>query len=70
MEILETSVYRGPNVYALFPVIRHRIDIGVLEDWPSGKLGEDFFNRLIATLPSLHEHGCSYGEAGGFIRRL
>ena len=42
MKILETSVYRGPNVYALFPVIRHKIDIGVLEDWPSGRLGDAF----------------------------
>ena len=70
MEILETSVYRGPNVYALFPVIRHRVDIGVLEDWPSGRLGEKFIAPLIASLPSLDEHGCSYGEPGGFIRRL
>lgn len=70
MKILETSVYRGPNVYALFPVIRHKIDIGVLEDWPTGRLGEDFVDPLIAALPSLHEHGCSYSEPGGFIRRL
>ncbi|GLQ21358.1 cyanophycin synthetase [Algimonas porphyrae] len=70
MNILETSVYRGPNVYALFPVIRHKVDIGVLEDWPTGRLGEDFVDPLIAALPSLHEHGCSYGAPGGFIRRL
>lgn len=70
MEILETSVYRGPNVYALFPVIRHKIDIGVLENWPSGRLGDAFIDPLIAALPSLHEHGCSYSVAGGFIRRL
>lgn len=70
MKILETSVYRGPSVYALFPVIRHRIDIGVLEDWPTGRLGDDFVDPLIAALPSLHEHGCSYSVAGGFIRRL
>ena len=31
MKILETSVFRGPNIYALFPVIRHKVDIGVLE---------------------------------------
>lgn len=70
MNILETSVYRGPNVYALFPVIRHKVDIGVLEDWPTGRMGEDFVDPLIAALPSLHEHGCSYGAPGGFIRRL
>lgn len=70
MKILETSVFRGPNIYALFPVIRHKVDIGVLEDWPTGKLGPEFVDRLLEALPGLHEHGCSYGEPGGFVRRL
>ena len=70
MKILETAVFRGPNVYALFPVIRHKVDIGVLEEWPSGKLGPDFVEPLLEALPGLHEHGCSYGVAGGFVRRL
>lgn len=70
MQILETSVFRGPNVYALFPVIRHVVDIGVLEDWPSAKLGPDFIDALLEALPGLHEHGCSYRQPGGFVRRL
>lgn len=70
MKILETSVFRGPNVYARFPVIRHVVDIGVLEDWPSAKLGPDFIEPLLEALPGLHEHGCSYREEGGFVRRL
>ncbi len=70
MKILETSVFRGPNIYALFPVIRHQVDIGILEEWPTGRLGPDFVEPLLATLPGLHEHGCSYGEPGGFVRRL
>ncbi len=70
MKILETSVFRGPNVYALFPVIRHQVDLGILEDWPSGKLGPNFFQPLLDALPGLHEHGCSYGKPGGFVRRL
>lgn len=70
MKILETAVFRGPNVYALFPVIRHKVDIGVLEDWPSGKLGPEFVEPLLEALPGLHEHGCSYREPGGFVRRL
>jgi hypothetical protein len=36
MQFVDTSIYRGPNVYALFPVIRHTVDLGVLEDWPTG----------------------------------
>ena len=70
MRILETSVFRGPNVYALFPVIKHVVDIGILEDWPTAKIGSSFIDALLEALPGLHEHGCSYGEPGGFVRRL
>lgn len=70
MKILSTNVYVGPSVYAHFPTIRHVVDIGVLEDWPSVKLGEGFINGLLEALPGLTEHGCSFGEPGGFIRRL
>ncbi|MDH3693522.1 MAG: cyanophycin synthetase, partial [Gammaproteobacteria bacterium] len=70
MKILETSVFRGPNIYALFPVIKHQVDIGILEEWPTGRLGADFIESLLEALPGLHDHGCSYGEPGGFVRRL
>ncbi len=70
MKLLATNVYQGPNLYAHFPVIRHQVDIGVLEGWPSARLGEAFVGGLVAALPGLAEHGCSYREAGGFIRRL
>jgi len=70
MKILSTNVYVGPNIYARFPVIRHVVELGVLEDYPSVKLGESFIHGLIEALPGLAEHGCSYGESGGFIRRL
>jgi cyanophycin synthetase len=70
MKILATNVYVGPSLYAHFPVIRHQVDIGVLEDWPSVKLGPGFIDALIIALPGLAEHSCSYSEAGGFLRRL
>lgn len=70
MKIVSTNVYVGPNMYAHFPVVRHVLDLGELEDWPTGKLGDDFVVPLLACLPGLHEHGCSYQEAGGFVRRL
>ncbi len=70
MRIVSQSTYVGPNLYALFPVIRLTIDLGALEDWPSGRLGPAFHEPLVAMLPGLHEHGCSYGEPGGFLRRL
>src|SRR4051812_4684062 len=70
MKILDKTVYVGPSLYAHFPVIRLDIDLGPLEDWPSGKLGPRFTDPLIAALPGLKEHGCSFGKPGGFIRRL
>ncbi len=70
MKIVSTNIYVGPNLYAHFPVIRHVIDLGELEEWPTGRLGPDFVEPLLEYLPGLHEHGCSYREPGGFVRRL
>jgi len=70
MKIVSTNVYVGPNTFAHFPVIRHVLDLGVLEDWPTGRLGAAFVDPLLDGLPGLHEHGCSYREPGGFVRRL
>src|SRR5689334_21239036 len=70
MRIIDRAVYVGPNLYAHFPVIRLELDLGELEQWPSARLGPSFIDPLIEALPGLHEHGCSYGEPGGFIRRL
>ncbi len=70
MKILATNVYVGPSLYAHFPVIRHQVDIGVLEEWPSVALGSGFIDALVQALPGLGEHNCSYGEPGGFLRRL
>jgi cyanophycin synthetase len=70
MRILERSVFVGPSLYAHFPVIRLELDLGELEQWPTGKLGAAFVDGLVAALPGLAEHGCSYREPGGFIRRM
>jgi len=70
MKIVSTNVYVGPNIYAHFPVIRHVLDLGILEEWPTSRLGQDFVDPLLQYLPGLHDHGCSYREPGGFVRRL
>ena len=70
MKIASTNVYVGPNQYAHFPVIRHVLDLGILEEWPTLRLGRGFIDGLLAALPGLHEHGCSYGVPGGFVRRM
>ncbi len=70
MLILDKAIFVGPSLYAHFPVIRLDIDLGPLEGWPSGKLGPAFTDALLAALPGLHQHTCSYGKPGGFVRRL
>jgi cyanophycin synthetase len=51
------------------PALEVLIDIGELEDYPSDKI-PGFYERLSTCLPSLHEHRCSYGEPGGFLKRV
>ena len=70
MRILDRSVFVGPSVHAHFPVIRLELDLAELEAWPTGRLGPAFVDGLVAALPGLAEHGCSYREPGGFIRRM
>jgi cyanophycin synthetase len=70
MDVLETSVYVGPSLYAHFPVMRLRVDLGELERWSTTRLGPRFTDALLEALPGLAQHGCSYGEAGGFVRRM
>ena len=70
MRILDRSVYVGPSLYAHFPVIRLELDLGPLEAWPTGRLGNTFIDALAAALPGLAEHGCSYKVPGGFLRRM
>lgn len=69
MRVLEQQVYRGPNLYGYRPMIRIQLNLGTLEGYPSSRL-EGFTQRLLQQMPSLQEHGCSYGEPGGFVRRL
>ncbi len=69
LNIRETHVYRGPNIWARMPAIHYVLDIGELEDRPSNKI-PGFYEQLTEALPSLYDHGCSIGKPGGFLRRL
>ena len=53
MKIVSTNVFVGPNVWAGFPVIRHVVDLGVLEDWPSARIGDGWIDALVEALPGL-----------------
>ena len=71
MEILEIRTLRGPNYWSGYwrKLIIMRLDIGKYENSPSNKL-DGFYDRLKAAMPGLQIHGCSYGEEGGFFKRL
>lgn len=69
MKLLDTQIFRGPNIYSLKPVIKLLLDIEELEERPSDMI-ENFTDRLIEMIPSLYDHRCSEGVPGGFISRL
>jgi cyanophycin synthetase len=45
------------------------LDIGKLEEKPSDKI-PDMKDRLVELIPTLMEHRCSTGHAGGFLERV
>lgn len=69
LHVLETQVYRGPNPYGYYPMVRFKLDLGALEQYPTDRL-PGFTERLVELIPSLESHGCSYGRPGGFIQRM
>jgi cyanophycin synthetase len=71
MEILEIRTLRGPNYWSGYwtKLVIMRLDIGDYEDRPSDKI-EGFYDRMVELIPSFESHGCSYGEPGGFLRRV
>ncbi|QEL66506.1 cyanophycin synthetase [Oryzomicrobium terrae] len=69
IEFLRIVSLRGPNIWTYRPVLEAWVDIGELEECPSNTI-PGFYERLSSWLPSLIEHRCSYGERGGFLRRV
>jgi cyanophycin synthetase len=69
LKILESQIYRGPNVWARMPVIRLKVDLEDLEERPSNTI-EGFYEQLTELIPSLYDHYCSVGRPGGFFERV
>ncbi len=71
MEILEVRTLRGPNYWSGYwkKLIIMRLDIGAYEKKPTNKI-KGFHDRMVEVLPTLLSHGCSYGEEGGFLKRV
>ncbi len=71
MEIREIRAMRGPNYWS---VRRHKLivmvlDLEEMEERPSNKI-DGFLDRLKAMFPTMYEHRCSKGVAGGFFSRV
>ncbi|MFT5595423.1 MAG: cyanophycin synthetase [Flammeovirgaceae bacterium] len=71
MKILSINAMRGPNYWS---VRRHKLivmvlDIEEMEQRPSNKV-EGFRERLEEMFPTMQEHRCSVGTAGGFFERV
>ncbi|MEZ5428548.1 MAG: cyanophycin synthetase [Pyrinomonadaceae bacterium] len=71
MKILEIRTLRGPNYWSGYwkKLIIMRLDIEDYEQKPTNKI-RGFYGRMKKILPSLQTHGCSYGEDGGFLKRV
>lgn len=69
MQIMNTQVYRGRNIYSHKLIIRMVVDLGNYYDTPTVQLN-NFNNRLLQYLPGLKLHKCSTGIEGGFLKRL
>lgn len=69
IKFLEFRLLNGPNTWTYQPALEVVVDIGDLEDCPSNTI-PGYYERLKGLLPTLIEHRCSYGERGGFLKRV
>ncbi|WEK46380.1 MAG: cyanophycin synthetase [Candidatus Andeanibacterium colombiense] len=67
--VLETRIYRNASLYGRLPLARIRVDLGVLEAYPTNTIS-GFTETLLNLLPGLRSHGCSCPDQGGFPHRL
>lgn len=69
LQVSRIRALRGPNYWRLAPVIACDVRLGGLEQLSSAEI-PGFNDRLLAAIPSLHEHPCTRGGPGGFVDRL
>jgi cyanophycin synthetase len=69
LKIISVSHLPAPNKWGDRDLIHMLVDLGPLEELPTGKI-PGFPQRLLRALPTLDDHRCSYGERGGLTRRM
>ncbi|MNJ86396.1 Cyanophycin synthetase [compost metagenome] len=62
---------RGPNYWSNYrqKLIVMKLDLEKYEELPTNKIPK-FYERIMKALPSLYEHRCSEGKAGGLCERM
>jgi cyanophycin synthetase len=66
---LSLRLIRGPNYWAMRPLVRFDLSVGAYDEIASDDV-PGVRDALLAALPPLAEHTCSIGERGGFVQRL
>ncbi len=71
MQVRDIKVLRGPNYWSIrrHKLIQVTLDLEELEQRPTDTI-DGFYERLQSLMPSLYEHRCSIGTAGGFFQRV
>jgi len=71
MKILGIQILKGPNIWSTRrkKLIQMRLDLEDLEQRPTNKI-EGFRERIEKLMPTLYNHRCSPGHAGGFFERV
>lgn len=71
MKLLKINIMRGPNYWSNYRknLIILQLDLEEYKETLSNQI-PNFVNNLLLLIPSLAEHHCSLGVAGGFITRL
>ncbi|HEX2936256.1 MAG TPA: cyanophycin synthetase [Bacteroidales bacterium] len=71
MKILDIHVLRGPNYWSArrSKLIVLKLDLEDMEHFPTNRI-PGFYARLRKKIPTLYNHYCSEGFAGGFFERV
>jgi cyanophycin synthetase len=71
MKILEIKILRGPNYWSIrrTKLIQMKLDLEEMESRPTNTIN-GFRERLELLFPTMYQHRCSEGVAGGFFKRV
>lgn len=69
MEIINTEIYKGRNIFSHNPIIKMVVDIDKYNEIPTKDI-EGFNEKLLNCFPGLKKDTCGLGYEGGFLQRL